>query len=82
MAADNVCKADTAYYNINNVVHGQHKSVWLVVRGDPLYQEKEPGNLHNNFAVAIIKELMDIGPHSTALFESMRSGGLYETDYM
>lgn len=32
-----------------------HKPVWLVVRGDSLYQEKEPGNQHDNFAAAIIK---------------------------
>lgn len=52
MAAGNMCKADTAYYKINSLVHGHdiYKSVWLPVIGEKLYLE--PGNLHNNIAVA------------------------------
>ena len=47
-----------AYNEINDMVCGQHiyKSVQLTVMGEQGLQEKVPGNLHNYFALAILKD--------------------------
>ena len=56
MAAEDGREANAAYYEIKSWFMGHHmyKSVWLAVVREYLYLENKSGNLHNDFAVAII----------------------------
>ena len=57
MAAGDMSGADMVRYDIDSVVRGHHayKTVWTPVI-EQLHLEKESGNPHDDFAVAIIKD--------------------------
>ena len=63
MAAGDAHEADTAVYVIDSVVRGHliYKSVWSPVIGEELSLQKEHGNPHDDFAVAIIKNHQVVG---------------------
>ena len=58
MAAGDMSGADMVRYDIDSVVRGHHvyKTVWTPVIGEQLHLEKESGNPHDDFAVAVIKD--------------------------
>ena len=63
MAAGDMSGANMVRYDIDSVVRGQHvyKTVWTLVIGEQLYLEKESGNPHDDFAVAVIKDHQIVG---------------------
>jgi len=51
------------YYEIDSIVqvHHFHKEIWTPVIGEQLYLDKEHGNPHDDFAVAVIKDHQIVG---------------------
>ena len=58
--------ARQSYLLKESVVRGHHvyKHIWMPGINEELSVEKEPGNLHDSFAVFVVKNDYDNGAHS------------------